>query len=229
MSLTIQQILLDAKKLASKLKEHDSAADALLSGTELVYKQIDAMKQYTEDTNVPTESMTTKAHSTLIAGMQQESKHLRELQMENQALKFALEDYQNALEIIMSKYRSQSERLINESKVDMSKLYNEHYSQIIQSQAEKIGEMTAVMRTVAALDEESMHRDNQTVQIIARLSTENKELREILRIANAHGSTSHIQNLNLDQRPPDLIGNPTSNPPTNPNPSLDSTTEKVEN
>lgn len=68
MSLTIQQILLDAKKLASKLKEHDTAADALLSGTELVYKQIDAMKQYTEDTNVPTESMTTKAHSTLIAG-----------------------------------------------------------------------------------------------------------------------------------------------------------------
>lgn len=68
MSLTIQQILLDAKKLATKLKEHDSAADALLSGTELVYKQIDAMKQYTEDTNVPIESMTTKAHSTLIAG-----------------------------------------------------------------------------------------------------------------------------------------------------------------
>lgn len=199
MSLTIQQILLDAKKLASKLKEHDTAADALLSGTELVYKQIDAMKQYTEDTNVPIESMTTKAHSTLIAGMQQESKHLRELQMENQALKFALEDYQNALEIIMSKYRSQSERLINESKVDIAKLYNDQYSQIIQRQADKIGEMTAVMRTVAALDEESMDHENRTVQIIAQLSTENKELREVLRIANSNGSTSHIRNLNIDQ------------------------------
>lgn len=63
--------------------------------------------------------------------MQQESKHLRELQMENQALKFALEDYQNALEIIMSKYRSQSERLINESKVDLTKLYNDQYSQVV--------------------------------------------------------------------------------------------------
>lgn len=45
MSLTIQQILLDAKRLASRLKEHDSAADALLSQTQSVYKQIDAMKQ----------------------------------------------------------------------------------------------------------------------------------------------------------------------------------------
>lgn len=45
MSITIQQILLDAKRLASRLKEHDSAADALLSQSQSVFKQIDAMKQ----------------------------------------------------------------------------------------------------------------------------------------------------------------------------------------
>lgn len=44
MSLTIQQILQDAKKLSDRLKEHDTAADALLSQTQFVYKQIDAMK-----------------------------------------------------------------------------------------------------------------------------------------------------------------------------------------
>lgn len=44
MSLTIQQILLDAKKLSDRLKEHDTAADVLLSQTQSVYKQIDAMK-----------------------------------------------------------------------------------------------------------------------------------------------------------------------------------------
>lgn len=44
MSLTIQQILSDAKKLSDRLKEHDTAADALLSQTQSVYKQIDAMK-----------------------------------------------------------------------------------------------------------------------------------------------------------------------------------------
>lgn len=45
MSLTIQQILSDAKKLTNKLKEDDSAADALLSQIQSAYKQIDAMKQ----------------------------------------------------------------------------------------------------------------------------------------------------------------------------------------
>lgn len=45
MSLTIQQIVRDAKRLSSKIKDHDSAADALLSQTQAVYKQMDAMKQ----------------------------------------------------------------------------------------------------------------------------------------------------------------------------------------
>jgi hypothetical protein len=45
MSLTVQQIVLDAKKLASKLKEHDTVADNLISQTQCVFKQIDAMKQ----------------------------------------------------------------------------------------------------------------------------------------------------------------------------------------
>lgn len=48
MSLTIQQILQDAKKLSSKLKEHDTAADVILSQTQSVYKKIDAMKQVCE-------------------------------------------------------------------------------------------------------------------------------------------------------------------------------------
>lgn len=45
MSVTIQQILSDAKRLASKLKEDDTAADALLAQAQFVYKKIDAMKQ----------------------------------------------------------------------------------------------------------------------------------------------------------------------------------------
>lgn len=44
MSLTIHQILTDAKRLSDKLKDDDSFADNLLSQTQAVYKQIDAMK-----------------------------------------------------------------------------------------------------------------------------------------------------------------------------------------
>lgn len=45
MSVTIQQVLSDAKRLATKLKEDDTAADALLSQAQFAYKKIDAMKQ----------------------------------------------------------------------------------------------------------------------------------------------------------------------------------------
>lgn len=45
MSVTVQQLMSDAKRLASKLKDDDTAADALLSQAQFVYKKIDAMKQ----------------------------------------------------------------------------------------------------------------------------------------------------------------------------------------
>lgn len=48
MAISIQQILSDAKRLASKLKDHDTAADNLLSQAQFVYKKIDTMKQVSD-------------------------------------------------------------------------------------------------------------------------------------------------------------------------------------
>lgn len=45
MSLTIQQIIFDAKRLTDKLKERDSVTDVLLNETHAINKKIDAMKQ----------------------------------------------------------------------------------------------------------------------------------------------------------------------------------------
>lgn len=45
MSLTIQQIITDAKRLANRLKERDLTADALLNETQVINKKIEAMKQ----------------------------------------------------------------------------------------------------------------------------------------------------------------------------------------
>lgn len=45
MSLTIQQIILDAKRLAGRLKERETEADALLTETQTAYRQIHTMKQ----------------------------------------------------------------------------------------------------------------------------------------------------------------------------------------
>lgn len=45
MSLNIQQIITDAKRLSGRLKERDAVADILLNETHAINKKIDAMKQ----------------------------------------------------------------------------------------------------------------------------------------------------------------------------------------
>ncbi|KAL1129598.1 hypothetical protein AAG570_012543 [Ranatra chinensis] len=130
MSLSVEQILLDAKKLASKLKEHDTTAESLINETQSVHKQIDAMKQYADEVAELNETARQRPHSVLVAGIQQESRNLRELQQENRELRAALEEHQNALELIMSKYRQQITQLIETSKVDLPKIYNQQYTEV---------------------------------------------------------------------------------------------------
>lgn len=45
MSVSVQQILADAKRLAGRLKDHDSSADVLLSQAQAMFCQVDAMKE----------------------------------------------------------------------------------------------------------------------------------------------------------------------------------------
>ncbi|XP_023716910.1 FGFR1 oncogene partner 2 homolog [Cryptotermes secundus] len=186
MSLTIQQILLDAKRLASRLKEHDSAADALLSQTQSVYKQIDAMKQYQEEVGDLNETARQRPHTVLVAGIQQENRHLRELQQENRELRAALEEHQNALELIMSKYRQQVTKLVSSSKQDLTNIHaNNKYSQLICEQSDKICEMAAVMEHAAETDDKRAFSEQE---LVSKLTTENKGLRELLEISCKFGS-----------------------------------------
>jgi hypothetical protein len=57
--------------------------------------------------------------------------------------------------------------------------------QIITSQADKITEMAAVMKTAAALDEENELKEKEAFH---SLKEENAALREIVNIANKYGS-----------------------------------------
>jgi len=47
MSPTIQQLIIDAKRLAERLKEHDNAATELLNETQNIHKQIESMREVT--------------------------------------------------------------------------------------------------------------------------------------------------------------------------------------
>ncbi|XP_059483104.1 FGFR1 oncogene partner 2 homolog [Neocloeon triangulifer] len=189
MSITIQEILLDAKRLACRLKEHDSAADELLSQSQSVFRQIDAMKQYQEDLCDLSEVAGTRPQRALVASIQQENRQLRELQQENRELRALLEEHQNALELIMSKYRQHVSQLIRNSHVDFEKLTNSQLTQKTVDQADKISEMAAVMQHALKLDENDANRDEE---LVARLITENKNLRELVQISTQYGSLPEV-------------------------------------
>jgi len=117
MSLTVQQLLSDAKRLTGRLRDHDSATDGIISAAQDVLKEVEAMRQYQEDI----ESLNTIAHNRpraqLVLGIQQENRHIRQLQHENKELRAALEEHQNVLELIMSKYREHMSCFQNSTKI----------------------------------------------------------------------------------------------------------------
>lgn len=44
----LQQVLTDARKLATRLRDHDSSADSLLSQAQGMFKQVESMKEVSE-------------------------------------------------------------------------------------------------------------------------------------------------------------------------------------
>ncbi|XP_066245672.1 FGFR1 oncogene partner 2 homolog [Euwallacea similis] len=180
MSLTIQQIITDAERLAGRLKERDALAGALLMESHAVNKKIDDMKQFQEEVEQLNEVANQKPHSQLIANIQKENRHLREIQQENRELRSALEDYHYTLEHIMMKYREHTQEQIYQSKINLKALQNQNYQHIIQQQAYKIQEMAAVMWKAANTEEET---DFKIDEVVSQLKAENQGLREMLQIS----------------------------------------------
>ncbi|CAH1394385.1 unnamed protein product [Nezara viridula] len=148
-----------------------------------------SLKKYADEVNDLNEMAKHRPHAALVAGIQQENRHLRDLQQENRELRAALEEQQNALELIMSKYRQQITKLAHSSQIDLTKLYNKKYTEIIIDQAIKISEMTHIMGKAVQADEDSILK---TEEEIHQLATENKGLRELLAISSKHNPISLI-------------------------------------
>ncbi|XP_042236875.1 FGFR1 oncogene partner 2 homolog isoform X2 [Homarus americanus] len=179
----LQQVLTDARKLATRLRDHDSSADSLLSQAQGMFKQVESMKEYCEEMNELNEAANNRPRSALIHSIQQENRHIRQLQQENKELRLALEEHQNVMELIMSKYRQQVAKLVTVNSKQMQPNTQEQAK--LAAQIERISEMVAVMRKAASLgDDESQ----QQQRLITALATENKGLREMLNIASLSGS-----------------------------------------
>jgi len=191
MSLTVQQLLADAKRLSGRLREHDQSADQLITRAQEVLKEVDAMKQYQEDVENLNEVAHNRPRAQLVLGIQQENRHIRALQQENKELRAALEEHQNALELIMSKYRQHVTRLINSTRIDKN-LINNHKTKLLQARTDKVCEMAAVMKESVKLDEAA---SNQQQELLSRLITENKGLRELLDISRKNGSLARGRGL----------------------------------
>lgn len=186
MSLSVQQILSDAKKLVGRLRERDITADNVISRAQSLKKKVHAMKQYEDDVIELNEVARQRPRSALVLGIQQENRHIRDLQQENKELKALLEEHQSTLELIMSKYREHMIQLImsddNKCKHDCSK---PEWDQQLATQTDKIYEMASVMLQAINIDNEAVAREQETM---TRLVTENRGLRELLEISIRSGS-----------------------------------------
>ncbi|XP_012633859.1 suppressor of IKBKE 1 [Microcebus murinus] len=188
MSCTIEKILTDAKTLLERLREHDAAAESLVDQSAALHRRVAAMReagtalpdQYQEDASDMKDMSKYKPHILL----SQENTQIRDLQQENRELWVSLEEHQDALELIMSKYRKQMLQLMVAKKaVDAEPVLKAHqsHSAEIESQIDRICEMGEVMRKAVQVDDDQFCKIQEK---LAQLELENKELRELLSISS---------------------------------------------
>lgn len=113
MNCTLEKVLADAKSLVERLRNHDNAAEMLIEQTTSLNKRVDAMKQvsfvmfmptefellsichlnamsdvltnfqYQEEIDSLNQVARHRPRSSLVLGIQQENRQIRELQQEN--------------------------------------------------------------------------------------------------------------------------------------------------
>jgi len=187
MTISITQMLEDAKRLSERLRQHEASTDGIISSAQDNLKELEAMKQYSEDIDALNALSNNRPRAQLVLGIQQENRHIRQLQQENKELRAALEESQNALELIMSKYRHHVLSMVNTSK-DTKNILNYTQSKVLQDRADKICEMAAVMNQAIQIDDENQAKEKE---LISKLLTENMGLREMLEISRLNGSLTN--------------------------------------
>jgi len=186
MALTFPDVLITAKELANRLKGHESTADDLLSKQQSVCNDVEAQKEYEERISHLNSLASERPRFAIVAGIQQENKHITNLQLENRELRIALEEQQNAIDLIMTKYRQQVMKLTDNKRLDEKLLKSiDTNTQVLRDNADEINEMRLIMRTAIDVDEAAIRREEE---VMAALWKENRGLREMLQIAGTYGS-----------------------------------------
>ncbi|KAM7082555.1 LOW QUALITY PROTEIN: suppressor of IKBKE 1 [Ciconia maguari] len=210
MTCTIEKILTDAKTLLERLKEHDTAAESLIDQSAVLHQRVAAMREagaaWAEKvragggragggggaaglTAVSRQGQGAAAERADPSRLRphvllpQENTQIRDLQQENRELWISLEEHQDALELIMSKYRKQMLQLLQGRKgEDAEPVLKVHQANSLEteSQIDRICEMGEVMRKAIQVDDDQFFKVQEK---LAQLELENKELRELLSIS----------------------------------------------
>lgn len=123
---TIEQMILDAKRLANRLKEKETMLDHLTNETERVHINLESMQKFQEDLNVLNKLARERSNNDMITAIHQENPQIREIQQENRQLKASIEEYQRAIELIMTKYRQHTQKQIEETRLDFERIAKSH-------------------------------------------------------------------------------------------------------
>ena len=181
-NITVGQIIMDAQRMTSRVKELDALSSALLEEAEGNNRFVESLRQFQDDMESLNRIANNKSNADMVNRIQQQNANSSEILKENRELKVCIEDYERAMELIMQKYREHTNSKVLESKLNFKEVYNEKLWKIIREQREKINEMAAVMQRAANID------DEYDTDLIARLRLENKTLRELLQISKQFGS-----------------------------------------
>ncbi|KAK7491505.1 hypothetical protein BaRGS_00017334 [Batillaria attramentaria] len=180
MALTVEKVLNDACMLITRLKDQDHQADTLISTTQVLNKRIEAMKLYQDDITELNEMAKHRPRSTLVMGIAQENRQIRELQQEKRELQMALEEHQSALQLIMHKYRQHTMHLVHANRVDTTIAQRQVRSkEEVCKLLDKVEEMATVMQEAVRLDDQQAGKLQER---ITRLEVENQTLRQLLEI-----------------------------------------------
>lgn len=148
-SSSLESIIVNAKRLAQRLKSREADADRILAEAEEVNNQLETMRQvswkchtifaetkfyiirflkfalvqFKDDLDLLNSIARDKSNAQMIHQINQENPQLREMHTENMRLRVSLEDHQRALEHIMSKYREHTQLALKNSKLNFQELF----------------------------------------------------------------------------------------------------------
>ncbi|KAL7061221.1 hypothetical protein AAHC03_09688 [Spirometra sp. Aus1] len=186
------------------MRAREQTADELLSKATELNLQLEAMRQYREESLEYAEIAKRAEKSPrrpLVLCLAAENKQLEQLKMQNRTLEKSLSEHQSALEMIMTKYREQISQLMRTSVVEKALQEKESaVSAVVTASSDRVKDHPSSngVRQAKALTEERLlmmaaiaqevaeQSDRYSAELeteLQRLETENAGLRDLLAIS----------------------------------------------